>query len=571
MAVSPQMADKELALSHQEQEDDDDEGYYSDSDNSLKTALPGHEANNVDFAVLIHGLRRIADLKRGIRWDVSGDRLIREVADGKDSLYAAEDYAVQILNIYRAAKRTSDVYGKNGALFASMANRFMDYYGNEVEKSEEFWIQKIKNENTKVVSKLHKIVFPNQDMDAINKKLRLAENYVGLDDTHYNVTTTFTIEGKKFGLEDKKWLTLTERQKQAYLNRKSQKWYKRLDPFEQKLIDAYLNKFLDGNHYIPTQIRNLPGCRNAYQKRILAYDQNNNPTVLGRYYHSGALVSLIQDKDPTISQQITQENWNQILQHAQDQGIEVMSLNHNTDFIVPFLGNFGEKHIVEPVKRIVGAKRFIYLPINHIGTLTRPIFKNQVNKLVQESTNFYQKRYPNLCDAFIKGTKMDRKKQIEQIKDPKDQDYFNRLEQLKEPAENSDIKNTRIHNVDAVTNNYYADIASNYIACKAVLGQATSTAPVLFFCKSGKDRTGCTSSWGDKNIIGMNHSSLAEDKDIEISRQLVQTGHYQFLASVNGGMPGRFGMKPVRVNTITSNFTQQLFPKAARSTAIDLN
>ncbi|MCT4697262.1 MSCRAMM family adhesin SdrC [Candidatus Cardinium sp. TP] len=235
-----------------------DSGYDSDKDankntdkdasatpkpKQLSSSVPDLKKHNVilDFEHTIQKMRKEADASRSIHCKLSADRLIRTVEDGPNdqhSLYAAEDYVIQGLNIYRAAKKICALYGQDASPFEVKAHDFLCYYSDHLEKPEAFWINKIKEINQGVVAYLYKKEFLHANVDAINNKLRIAENYVGLDDTHYNVTTTFKVAGKKFALEDKKWLTLTENQKQAYRNRQSEKWYKRLDPFEQKFIDA---------------------------------------------------------------------------------------------------------------------------------------------------------------------------------------------------------------------------------------------------------------------------------------------------------------------------------------------
>ena len=128
-----------------------------------------------------------------------------------------------------------------------------------------------------------------------------------------------------------------------------------------------------------------------------------------------------------------------------------------------------------------------------------------------------------------------------------------------------------MHNFIQPRNNYYATIGSNYIACKAVLGEKNSTSSVLFSCKSGKDRTGFMSLLVDANMISIHDPSLDIDKETKVYTNLAYASHYQFLASVNGGMAGRFGMKPVRNNEISRNMTNALFPKAALYTSINLS
>ncbi|ROT47112.1 tyrosine-protein phosphatase [Candidatus Cardinium hertigii] len=525
---------------------------------------------NFDFEDAIQKLREAADAKRGIRWTLTGDTLLRNAAQASATLYVAEDYVIQILNIFRAAKKICALYGKSGSLFEKLATKCMNQYTSldYAEETEDFWINKVKSTNSVVVMKLQLILFPEEDSDAINQKLRLAENYVGFDDTHYNITTTFTLGEQQFALEDKKWLKLTEKQQSEFKNRKSKKWYLRLDPFEQKLIDTYLNKFLDGAHYIPTQIRYIPGCRNAYQKRILSYDQMGRTTVLGHYYHSGALASFVPDKD--ISEQIARNNWLQVSEHTNN--ISVISLNNNVNIPV-----FGEKHIVEQTQRIVGDNTFMYVPINAFGTFTTPMFKEQIHQLLQETSEVYRDIYPDLCAGLAKTNPLPLENnifqaKIEEIADAKDKNYFNKIRALKEAAENSNVKNKRIHNFDQITGNYYADIGANYIACTTVLNQRKDKAgaSILFSCKSGKDRTGFMSYLVDGEIIRMTHPALDADQGTKLYKALACASHQQFLSSLNGGMPGRFGMKPVRLNETARSVQayKQLFPRTASSTVI---
>ncbi|WP_339044437.1 hypothetical protein [Cardinium endosymbiont of Tipula unca] len=308
-----------------------DSGYESMNDNE---SLDGNEQKlSFDFKSEIEKLRIAADQKRGIEWGLQGDTLVRDASRAHSNMYAGEDYAVQILNTLRAAKKICELYRKDGKQFEKMARIFMQQYRkhNYTNTNEAAWISRLKNVNKKIVLKLKKVVLTANTEEDINQKLRLAENYVGLDDAHYNITTKFNIGNKQFALEDKKWLRLTSKQQSDYTNRKKAAWYTRLDSFEQKLIDAYAYKFLDSNHYIPTQLREIPGCKNAYQKRVLAYDENGREIVLARYYHSGTLASLVQDT--AVSEETAKHNWEQILAHAK--GLDVISLNNNVKLTMP--------------------------------------------------------------------------------------------------------------------------------------------------------------------------------------------------------------------------------------------
>ncbi|TDG95686.1 tyrosine-protein phosphatase [Cardinium endosymbiont of Culicoides punctatus] len=529
------------------QDDSNDSGYDSgyDVDDELNERTASH--TNFNFKDEIEKLRKATDIQRGIKWILQGDTLVRDATNANGKVYAAEDYAIQVLNILRAAKKICELYGKDGKKMDITANRFMDNFRHiYVQENEIFCINKLQQINTKTVSYLKKNVFTELTENEINEKLRLAENYVGLDDIHYNITTKFKIEDKEFALEDKKWLKLTQEQQSSYKNRKEADWYKRLDSFEQKLIDTYFDKFLDGNHYIPTQIRNIPGCKNAYRKRLIMR-KNGQEIVLARYYHSGAFASFVPNpsisNNINVSNDIATNNWQQILEHSRKKTVEVMSLNNKV--IIERLG-YNEKHIVEQMEQIVG-KDFMYLPINGLGIGTIPIYKDHVNNLVQEANN-YKEKYPNLLNKT----------------------YFEKLDILKQFSEKSDKKHVSRQSIN-VSGNHYADIAADYIACKTILEErkSESKASVLFSCKSGKDRTGFISYLADGSII---HTSYPELPINTIHITLANTSHYQLLAGLNGGMPGRFGMKPVKKDQTTrdARTANILFPQTAKWTNIPL-
>ncbi|WP_243018647.1 hypothetical protein [Candidatus Cardinium hertigii] len=540
-----------------------------------------------DFERLIKQMRQEADARRNIIWDVKGNRLTRVVSNishSSISLYTPEDYVVQGLNIYRAAAKICRLYGQGSAVFEQKAHEFMKYYSDCSEQTEEFWINTTKKINQAVVLHLQKRLFNDKALNLINEKLRLAENYVGLDDTHYNVTTIFTIQNHKFALEDKQAFKLTDQQKNDYINRKKQTWYSHLDPLETLFLNAYVNKFLDGNHYIPTQLRKIPGLRNAYQKSLWKYDKNHQKKLLATYYHSGSLASPIQYKDQNSRRadwQITKDNWNQVQQ--KDKNIEVLSLNYNMN--VPGFDNLQEKKIVQDTTEIVGADRLMNLSINGIGTSSN-VYDKYI-QLVGYIVSFYEKQYPILCASFTnelkdktffrksikflnKNSKESRDQKIKHIKNPKDKRFFELLIALEKRVKGSATWHNLKQTKALINGNPNATTCAIYIAFIAFMGslnQDKIIPTILFNCKSGKDRTGLMSLLVDAYIILMRCPSLTQDEVINV---LIHTGHYQLLAAINGGMAGRFGLKPVQADQVTRNGTAQLFTKAARLTEIDL-
>ncbi|WP_243018677.1 MULTISPECIES: inositol phosphate phosphatase SopB [Candidatus Cardinium] len=547
-----------------DKESDDESGYGSDQESnsrSTQTISPAPTSKGIDagfsFKKEIEAMRNKADKRRNITWHLAGDKLERIVEKNCNSLYALEDYFVIALNIYRAAEKICLLYGKNMPAIAKDARRLLscynkfvpyhDYQKNAKEKEENDWIKAIKKINFEVVAFLKKHVFPTVSLEAINKKLRLAENYVGLEDTHYDVTTTFHIKDQTFALEDKKNFPLTEKQKEKIRNRASEHWFNRLEEFEKMLFNSYVDKFLDDQHYIPTQLRDIIGCRNAYRKNVWRYDQNNQKTLLGHYYHSGSLASPNPRKDDASIKadlEITQQNWEQVQQVARD--IVWLSLNRNMGGQdIPLLKKLSEKKIVEDTLQTVGYNQFMNFSINEVSTT--PIFKHLVDKL------------PSHLPASDKN--LDQNKAVE---DQKRKKYGTALTRLQEAAKQLNVTNLWKQNTNT-SDNYFANLAANYALSEILLGE-----PVGISCKSGKDRTGMMSSWIDSKIIRAHYPSL-DEKRSPVYESLAYTGHYQLLASINGGMPGRFGMKPVKKNAEAYSFSKPLFCKPATLTDIKLD
>ncbi len=535
--------------------------------NKTQTNIP------VDFDISneIEHLRSRADQKRGINWSFQDDALVRNATNPNGVIYASEDYAVQIMSIYRAAGRLCELYGTSGQKFNRLAKKFIDRFKNEQDtyslQSEDFWINEVKRINKATIDRLQ-ILFPDQSRTELNKNIRMAENYAGMEDRHYNITTQFNVGNKLFALHDQKWLKLTEAQRNEFKNRKSKGWYKSLPEFEQKLVDRYLEKFLDGTHYFPTQIRKLPGCRNAYKKSVLAYDENKKPIVLGTYAHLGTLASLVENQ--SISEEISRANWEQIgTQMHPESDLKVVCLNHRKD--IESIGYIGEKQIVDQTKRIVGDASFSCFPINLLGTLTTSVFKQPVQDLLAAVTTVYANQYPAITDLLTQHA-TERSKTVVQntlaaIPNTDDQWFFDKLYALKEAAERSDFNNKVEHNL-SVNDNYYADLSANYAACKARLDivQGKTDASVAICCKSGKDRTGYSSFLVDTKLIEANLSRAANTDSIH--RALAGTGHFQLLSGLNGGMPGRFGIKGGGIRKSRAKVHDALFRPSANLTNV---
>lgn len=546
------------------------------------------------FECEIQKFREIADNKRGISWQLTDDLLIRRL-DGNNlkehlSLYAAEDYVVIILNKYRAASKICLLHRQKKACkdFEKNAKEFLDKdYKLMAHENEDRWIDCLKKVDREIIEYL-KTLFPLNGSKKIAANFKLAENYVGLDDPHYNITTIVKIEDTEFHLKNERFLKLTKAQKKQFKKRMNKQWYKSLDPFEQKFIDAYSPKFLDGKHYFPTQIRKIPGCRNGYKKIITARSEQGEQE-LGYYYHSGMLASFAEKN--YVRDKIAQHNWKQLVQYVEDgkntekhkQRNKNVKENKNKHIVFICLNTKipiqCEDKIVKQTKEVIGDNsKFMHLPINNAyGLPTSFTFNDHIKQLLHETAKIYPKEYKSIYNNSQKGYDHTIQKIQEEIKDPKLQSYFKKLTKLKEYNVNEQWKMQLKASYDYLIkkDNPYANIGAHYVACNALLKQHDAQAPTIVFgCKSGKDRTGFLSYLVDNNIIHTHYPTLDRGK---LYTALAYASHYQLLASLNGGMPGRFGMKKVAENLDIKEIDKKadataeplrklLFPKAAQQT-----
>lgn len=560
--------------------------------NDLENSIPS------DIDRFIAHMRKQSDARKNIDWQLSGDELIRYVKDSRDNInnvQTTEDYATIALSIYRAAQTICELYGARGSIFKQKAKEFFEYYQHveginssthhppKKKMTEDDWKSLLSKIDKSVILHL-KIKFFNEKKKIdkkieqkkiereIAKKLRLAENYAGLNDIHYNITTKFKIGNEEFGLEDKKCFPLTDQQKNAYESRKTEVWYKRLDPFEQKLIDKFVPKFLrlGVDYYLPTQIRDNIGLRNAYKKTIVAYGPNKERKVLGVYYHSGSVASPNEwaedEKARKADWEITKGNIEQI--KHEEKNMEILSLNYNFDS--PF--GLREKKIVQDTKQAIGEEHFMNISVNVPGTVGN--VEKSTNRLIDDSIKYYNKKYPDLLLETIKSQNQvqDLSNIMEKLPNPTDKRFFEQLICVKQFANASNNSVTHIMNhaknaYRAVNDNKNADGAAKYVACKAVLTADKATNPVAFSCKSGKDRTGVIGYLSDANIISKYDPNLDPK---QIHKVLAQSRHYQWLAGANGGMAGRLGIKNISFTNISKDFKSLLCLPTAQLTKINL-
>lgn len=155
-----------------------------------------------------------------------------------------------------------------------------------------------------------------------HKKLNVAKDFQNFNDEHCNIVTLLKVtnyEGKEHIVVEAEvaFKGLTEEQKQEYQNRKGKNWYHVMPEWERKLVDQYADTIQNGRHVIPTQLRQIVGMKNVFEKigAITDKDGKNFETLLTSK-HAGTLASISGDIDSR--QKITDLNARQAQEWTED-------------------------------------------------------------------------------------------------------------------------------------------------------------------------------------------------------------------------------------------------------------
>ncbi len=237
---------------------------------------------------------------------------------------STEAFEMQYLNAIRAGMDIIDTSNKTPeektALKNSLqekATAFMDSFStNNATKSQEELAGLLKSEIKEIGKTMEKGGIANA-----YTKLNIAKDFQNFKDTHSNIVTISTIKDDKGTLHtvveaEVAMKGLTENQKKQYssiVNNTEPKpnWYKAMPTWEQELCKKHAPAILAGTHVIPTQLRQVAGMKNAFEKITAIFNsgelgKSGELEVLHTSKHAGTLASLSRDKK--ARQGITDEN-----------------------------------------------------------------------------------------------------------------------------------------------------------------------------------------------------------------------------------------------------------------------
>ena len=269
-----------------------------------------------NFTEALQNLERLRDAKSGIViTEVTQDGvpvIIRDARAAKNPpVRETEAFEMQYLNAVRAGMDIAEIAGNpelNKRLIAEAA-KFMQEFPKNKGLSQEELAGLLKEQ----IKNLGKVLEENGIPDAY-KKLNIAKDFQNFNDKHSNIVTVSSIEhnGQRHTVVEAEVAMkgLTESQKKQYENILQSKepipsWYTAMPKWEQELCKKYASKIAAGEHVIPTQLRQIAGMKNAFEK-ITAISAGGELEILHTSKHAGTLASLARDK--SARQDITDGN-----------------------------------------------------------------------------------------------------------------------------------------------------------------------------------------------------------------------------------------------------------------------
>jgi hypothetical protein len=281
--------------------------------------------NTGDIAEAMQSLERAREAHTGIRVHTVDGVLIRDARKAKEPpVRRTEAFEIQYLNAIRASIDIAELEGKPGlkAELEGKAKTFMNNFassaGNDdlASKEAQEKLSKALKEEINGVAEFLKA----NEIDDAHKKLNVAKDFQNFNDDHKNVVTLSSIkdnEGKSHTVVEAEvaFKELTDDQKKEYTNITGDgpkpDWYNVLPEWQQKLCKKYASKIAKGEHVIPTQLRQIAGMKNAFEK-ITAIENRKEGLggelkVLHTSKHAGTLASFTEAGDEA-RQQIANQN-----------------------------------------------------------------------------------------------------------------------------------------------------------------------------------------------------------------------------------------------------------------------
>jgi hypothetical protein len=217
---------------------------------------------NGNFGEALQNLEILREQKTGINLirivgkDGNTPILIRDSRNNTNEsrILSTEGFEMQYLNAIRAAMEIVAIE-KKPELKNQLKDQAINFINSFHEKNKEQPQEKIsinvKNEINNIMTFLEK-----NGIEKPHKKINVAKDFQNFNDEHFNIVTLSNIQdnsGKIHTIIEAEVALkgITEEQKAEYENRNNENWFTKMAPWEQELVNIYVEKITAGNTLYP--------------------------------------------------------------------------------------------------------------------------------------------------------------------------------------------------------------------------------------------------------------------------------------------------------------------------------
>lgn len=265
--------------------------------------------------------------------------IVRDARNAKEPrVFGTEGHEMQYLNAVRAAIDIAKIENKPEleAQLKKEAKKFIvSFNALNMKESQENIAINIKNNINDIAVFLEK-----NSIEEVHKKLNVAKDFQNFNDEHCNIVTLSNIKDKQGKdhtvIEAEVALKgITDEQQLEYQNRADKKWFTEMPVWERQLVNKYAEVIKDGDHVISTQLRQIVGMKNAFEKITAIAEENKPLEIIHTSKHAGTLASL--SRDDNSRQEITNLNSRQAGEWmGKDHVLHTNTLNSgNANFKLP--------------------------------------------------------------------------------------------------------------------------------------------------------------------------------------------------------------------------------------------
>jgi hypothetical protein len=456
------------------------------------------------------------------------------------------------------------------------------------------------------------------------KRIGIAKDFVALEQPSFHVATLTQVTDSEKNphtvLEgDIAHCALTATQRTRFENVQNNRnlsnetWFTNLPPWQQALIQKYAPAILAENRVIPTQLRFLPGIRNAWRK-VTQIDPQHHPASFS-VFHSGTILTYVKEnKEDTSSfteeqreteeSTLTNENIQQLYAQAtadvpynpynSEPSLHLITLNAKSAFR-PVDQNIVNKSAaavdaLNAIEAHGNRNTYSNACVNAAGKVNQKITYPGVQQQLEQVLNFLNLQQENdLQQALIqyletgaksKALKTLLEKNVQNLNfkpnDSKEKKCFLKLHAFLLSQRDSFNNNTHFqlfqiaitckHAIDnhraraeRDSNNHnlqiaaYSHLMSQHLRTLRLSQQINASA-----CQSGKDRNGlvlfASTVYHVWQQFGADVTTKINKFKGQILQQIARSGHTQFMANITG--LGCFGIKQDTASAIPQGWTK---------------